>query len=388
VAKSLLGQLTDSDGEPRFVMLQTVQEYALERLEESGEVDAVRQRHATFFLALAEEADPGLVGPEQEFWLARLERGMDNLRAALRWLQDRGDIAGLLRLTGALWRFWSARSQLSEGRQWIDETLARAGARPLDESQQEAYAKVLHGGAMLAQQQTDFAAARRLAEQALPIVRRTGDPRRIAEVVLGLGGTLLSQGDLVTAEPLLEDARALYGGADDPRGLARTLFRLGTLAYLRRQLDEAECLLIESTASLRALGDLRAAAEALAVMGELAVARGDRVAGRARLQEALRLLRSVGDQRGVATVLEAWAALSAAEGQVEQAVRLAGAASAVRDAIGAPITAVDRDRLERVLDSARRSLPGSAWAGLWSAGRSEPLDQILDQLLSAELSSE
>src|SRR5262249_49202179 len=126
VDQSLLQQTLGSDGEPRFVLLETIREYALERLELSGEAEPVPRRHALHYLSQAEAAEPRLLGAEQTVWLQRLEIDHDNLRAALAWCQTpAGDVEVGLRLAGALWRFWDARSYLSEGRHWLEQMLAR-----------------------------------------------------------------------------------------------------------------------------------------------------------------------------------------------------------------------------------------------------------------------
>src|SRR5262249_25074569 len=121
--KSLLQQAQGLDGEPRFAMLETIREYALERLEQNGEVESLHQAHLGYFLALAEQAEPELTGPRQAEWLERLEREHDNLRAALAWALEHGSLEASARLAGALWRFWYTHGHLSEGRRWLEQIL-------------------------------------------------------------------------------------------------------------------------------------------------------------------------------------------------------------------------------------------------------------------------
>jgi predicted ATPase len=125
--KSLLLQLEGVDGEPRFTMLETIREYALERLAASGQADVIRQRHADYYLALAEAAEPELRGPQQRHWLDRLEDEHNNLRAALRWCSESGKVEQFGKISGALWWFWIVHGHWSEGRSWFEQALARSG---------------------------------------------------------------------------------------------------------------------------------------------------------------------------------------------------------------------------------------------------------------------
>src|SRR5262249_55116898 len=163
----------------------------LERLQASGEAEALRRRHARFFVALAERAEAALRGPEQIAWVARLEQDHDNLRAALRWLADGADAERGLRLAGAPgrgfggggpWRFWEVHGHLSEGRRWLEGALARAeGAAP------PVRAKALHGAGNLAREQGDYGRAAALLREGLALRRGLGDPAGIAATLNKLG---------------------------------------------------------------------------------------------------------------------------------------------------------------------------------------------------------
>lgn len=129
LGKSLLRQEEGTEGEPRVVMLETIHEYARERLEERGEAEELRRAHAEYFLALAEEAEPEIEGPHQVAWMDRLEAEHDNLRGALSWSLETGDAESVLRIAGALWLFWVVRGPFSEGRRWL--TAGLSGGEPL-----------------------------------------------------------------------------------------------------------------------------------------------------------------------------------------------------------------------------------------------------------------
>jgi predicted ATPase/class 3 adenylate cyclase len=186
LSKNLLREVEGSGGEPRFWMLETIHECAREKLEESGESEALGREHALYFLALAEEAEPHLTGAKQIEWLDRLEGEHDNLRAALRWARERRDARDAgdaeagemeLRLAGALWRFWYVRGYQSEGREQLAAVLSGGHERSGGGS---AIAKALSGAGMLAWAQGDFASARSLQEESLAIRRELGDRGGIA----------------------------------------------------------------------------------------------------------------------------------------------------------------------------------------------------------------
>jgi predicted ATPase/DNA-binding SARP family transcriptional activator len=236
VDQSLLWRKEQPDGEPRFVMLETVREFALECLAASGEEPALRRRHAHCYLSLAEKADARLTGPEQAVWLDRLERELDNLRAGLEWFTHAGEAEKALRLGAALWRFWAVRGYLSEGRERLAGLLAwsgrvppqapslRPGTRaaggyprsgwrfpPLPGPVQTAVRlKALYAAGVLADAQGDYTAARSLFEEHLGIQRESGDVEAIATALCSLGNIANAQGDQAAARSLFEEALALF----------------------------------------------------------------------------------------------------------------------------------------------------------------------------------
>jgi predicted ATPase len=183
IGKSLVRVETTLSGEQRFVMLETIREYALERLEASGEAEAVRRQHTDYYLALAEAAAPQLHGAEQRAWLDRLDAEHDNLRAALAWSQTVPSGAGVgLRLAGALSVFWFVHGHVSEGRKWLAVVLVREAGTLA------ARAKALIGAGYLAGFQEDNVAAHTHFEESLALFRKVGDKAGIAAALRGLGG--------------------------------------------------------------------------------------------------------------------------------------------------------------------------------------------------------
>jgi predicted ATPase len=206
VDKSLLKQEAQADGEPRLLMLETIREFGLERLAESGEAEAMRRQHAAFFLRLSEEAYPKMLSAEQSTWYRRLEVEHDNLRAALRWTLESQEAQMGLRLAGALFAFWRSCNHSREGRSWLEQVLAQPGAK----APTAARAKALFGAGTMAFFQGDFPAARQLLEESVMVGQELGAAgmRNLAHALTTLGHAILLQGDPTTARELAgEDLR-------------------------------------------------------------------------------------------------------------------------------------------------------------------------------------
>ncbi|MGI8478442.1 MAG: tetratricopeptide repeat protein, partial [Gaiellaceae bacterium] len=243
----------EAGDEPRFGMLETIQEYGTERLTAEGAEPAVRCAHASYYLALAEQAEPHLRGPEQSAWLERLESEQGNLRAALRWFLDDGQPEAALRLGGSLGRFWYVRGHLAEGRRWLEEALECGGADPA------VRARALRIGAMLANY----------------------------------------VGDLDRAEALAEEGLALSREWWDERGIAGSLAALALAVRSRGRYDESRRAYEESVAILRDLGERSQLAEVLGRLSTAAIQKGDFAAAQAAGQESLDLFPQLGDAEGV-----------------------------------------------------------------------------------------
>ena len=289
--------------ELRFAMLETIREFALERLARGGEEADVRAReHAATYLELAQTGEPHLRGPAQLVWLARLEREHDNLRAALEWLEQRGQVEAALRLGGALWRFWMMRGYLSEGHARLAGLLARAegvagGAGRVDPA---AHAEALLGAGVLAIFQGDLDVARSLQERALPLWREAGDELGVAYARFMLGNIAYSRGDLAAARPLLEEGLAAQRAAGDRRGVAWVAGALGRTLGAAGEYDAARPLIEERLAICRELGDRLGVSLALWFLAELAFDRGDAEGAAALRREALELCRELDDRTYVA----------------------------------------------------------------------------------------
>lgn len=311
VDKNLAVYEEDENGQGRYRLLETVRQYARDRLMESGTGETGRGRHRDHFLALAEEAQTQLGGKEAGQWFNRLEDEHNNLRAALEWCLDEEEgVEEGLRLTGALQRFWKTRGHLSEGRQWYAAALSRPGKQ----ERTMARAVALNAAAVLAHGQGDYAATRTLLEESVTIKRLIGDKHGIALSLMNLGNVAMDQGDLASAHSLYEESLALHREVGDKHGIADSLGNLGYMASCQNDTASARALLEESLALQRNMGDKEGTALSLINVGNVAKDQGDIASARSCYEESLVLYRELGHKRGIAQSLNSFGALAWMEG--------------------------------------------------------------------------
>ena len=404
------------DGGLRYRMLEPVRQYALEKLEEGDERDETRRRHARYYLALAERARPELKGPDQSSWLDRLEAEMDNLRAALGWSLDRGDVEVALRMVAELWWFWYKRGHLNEGRRWLEEALGKS-VSPTG-APTPARAEALNGAGVMARNQADFEQAQTWLEESLALQRELGDERGAADVLVNLGTVALDRGDYPRSAALFEESLSLRRKLGDRWGIALALNNLGVVARARGDLAEAASLGEEGLGMFRALGDRAGVAMVLSNLGKVAEEgdapaeaaefygeslalyrelgekksiallgcrlggissiRGDHARAEALYDESLRLHGELGDRLGICQDLEGVAAMRAARGRPDSAARLWAAAEALRERIGAPPKRPERARYEPLVAKAREALGEEDFAKAWAEGRNLTPERALD----------
>jgi predicted ATPase/class 3 adenylate cyclase len=298
VSKSLLRQREADGEEQRFLMLETIHEYARQRLNESGETENLQNEHLSYYLRLAEQAEPELRGPEQGAWLDRLEAEHDNFRVALRWAHETDQHETGLRLAGALWRLWFAHAHLTEGRQHLGTLLAQtAGISP------PVRAKALLGAGRLAIIQGDYARARGHYEEALQLFDNLGDKRGRANALIDLGNVAAMEEDHALRRSLQEEGLALFREVGDKQGIAAALYQLANLASDEGDLDGGRALLAESLSMLRQLKDDRGVAMSLFSLGNIELDQNNQAQAQARYEEALPVFRKLGDKWGVANSL-------------------------------------------------------------------------------------
>ena len=374
VDNSLVLRDEQTGGDVRFRMLETVREYALERLIAGGGEERAARSHAHYYLNLAQQAQSELRGPQQAEWLNLLEADHNNLRAALRWaLDDGGQTAeaetgspptgaetGLemgMRAAAGLGRFWEMRGHMSEGRQWLDDLLAQPGvAKPA------ARAIALRGAGILALGQGDLVRsaafceeslalyikmddklgtagvfnslgnakrelgdldeAAALYERGLALYRELKDDLGIAVVLNNLGAAMHHRGDLARATELYEESLAIRRAADDARGIAYTLNKLGEVAHAGGDLVHAEALCRESLARRRDLDDKHGTALTLTALGAIVHDLGDDVEATALMEESLALCRELGEMWGIASALRILGSIACKRGEYDQAKQL------------------------------------------------------------------
>src|SRR5262245_33272671 len=409
VDKSLLRQ-EERAGELRFRMLETIREYALERLTATGEADRFQRAHADHYLAFAEHAESGLLGGgHQAEWLDRLKDDHDNLRATLSWFVRSGLAEHGLRLTGALRRFWRSRGYLAEDREWTSALLAMPGAR----ARTAARAKALHAVGGFANQQGDYAeararfeesldiyreigdlhgvgwglvhlgiltryegnhlAARALLEECVEVVKPAGDTEVLAAAQGNLGLVARDLGDADLAQGHLDQSLALWRKLGDRVGMGWALTGLAMVARAQGKRDVARARTEESLGVWREIGDRQETANALRQGARLARDEGDHAAARACLTESLETFKELGDRRGIAFALEGFAGLAADQAQSLRAHCLVAAAATLRRIIGAGPPPAWRADLERSLEAARGGLSHEALTEAEARGRSMTL---------------
>ena len=417
VDKSLVQQRAIDGHEPRFAMLETVREYALERLEQSGELGRLRRRHAAYFLQLAEEEERASQGPLQRAWLDRLETEHDNLRAALSWsLTSQGDTDMGLQLAGALSHFWYVREHHSEARMWLQRALEQPSEATA------ARAKVLVGAGRLAWFQGELRRGNLLLEESLALYKDLGDDAGAAFTLLVLGRIAVSQGNRKRGATLVEEGLALFRqqgnewgiaralivlgdvalfedevaratanfqrsldisrDLEDAEGIALSLLYLGRAAHMKGDAARSETLLKESIEVFRESGDSRGIAEVFLELGRVARLQGDSARALAMCRESLVLSQKLDNKAYVAFCLTALAGIFQATGDPARATRLFGVADVLLESSNAVLDPRGRLEYENDLDAARLQLDKEAFATAWQEGRMLKLDQAVIEAMS------
>jgi predicted ATPase/class 3 adenylate cyclase len=359
----------------RFVMLETLREFANEQLDATGEGTRLRERHRAWCLALAERAEPRLRGMESGDWIERLERDHDNLRASIGGALDAGQPEIALRLAAALWFFWYQHGYWTEGREWLERALERgASAEP------RLRAQALYGVADLARHQDQTEDALAACEGALALYRESSDDAGIARALSELGYIHQCRGDTMTAARALAEALELFRRLGDLERISFTLVGLGALAHLAGDLASARANYEESLALGRRLGDPNAIATALVNLGEVVQQQGDSARAAALYGESLEIYARLDHRVAIAYCLEQIGSLDAQAGRFERAARLLGNAAALRSEIGAPIEAFNRGRYDEELAALRAKL-GERFDPLWSEGAELPRARVVELAL-------
>jgi tetratricopeptide (TPR) repeat protein len=423
VDKSLVQQVEHTKDESRFVMLETVREYALEKLSASGEQAPTKRAHAAYCLVLAEEEAMAQSGAEATEWLERFALEHDNFRASLEWLTETGDAEWGLRLGTALFRFWEIREYLAEGRDRLGKLLALPGAA----RSTKARTRALFAAGVLAGEQGDYTSADTLISESQEIARRLNDKTSVAVSLNALAVFARDRGDVAVAQRLFEESLALWKVLGDQKAVAQALSNLANVLKLQRDYDGARGLYVDCFAIFCGIGDKTGVAWSLNYQGDVAREQGESEAARILYQQGLAIFRELGDRwgiagtladlgslareqqdysaayslyresikifqelehkRGIARLLECFACAAAAQFHAERSLRLAGAAAALRQNIGAPLTPAEQAKLEVILDPARQALANTSGATAWLEGWTLPPEKAIDEVLMSEAPS-
>jgi len=374
--QSLLRRVPEFD-EPRFLMLQTIREFAAERLAESDEADRIRDRHLEAFISLAQQAQAQLFGRQRKEWLDRLEVDHDNFRSALEWAIASGNTRKALCLGGSFWRYWQMRGHIHEGRARMQEVLAMPGVEAFPNEHLQA----LEAAGGLAYWQADMAAAQVFYDASLQLTRQVGDKRAIANAIYNDAFPIL----VVRVEPerartLLREALPLFEELKDEAGVGRTYWGLGNADYFQQDFEAARQKLQAAQAIFRRLDARFDLAWSLHTLGLVTLKMGSVDAARPYFTEALTMFAEAKDVSGIVLQLDNLAAVARAEGDPMKATRLFAAAATYQITSGTGLGLLLREQEGRL--QPREGLDDRQADAAWSEGQAMSLDQAVAYALT------
>ncbi len=395
---SLVGT-SDSTGAARVTMLETIREYALERLRSAGKVETVRRAHALHYCALVEQAEHGLAGPTEPAWFARCEVEHDNLRAALDWALDCRETGTALRLGAALWPFWYTYGYVAEGRRWLAAALRLPGD---DGGTAALRAGALVGAGRLASTHADYAGAARCYDESLALARACRDTRATAAALAWKGKLLAREASQeAAAAQLVQESLTLARELDDRAGIVRLLQLLGRLdeglVFARELADTVSIASLlcdlgdrargrgddtvaagryeESLALFRELHHQQGVASTLHNLGYIALHRGNPELAEERFQEGLTTFRDMGHTWSIGDCLIGLAGVAVAQNGFAEAACLLGKAEALQRPLGGHRSIANQTEFERIVHAAREHLGATDFAVALSAGQTTATEE-------------
>ena len=411
VDKSLV-IVEERDGTARYRMLETIRQYAGEKLQAAGENNEIRTRHLEFFLQLAAQAEPKLLTVEQKTVFAELDTEYGNLRSALEWAMETDAVKGL-RLAATLGQFWEVRGYIGEGRIAIEQALQQAYDAP-----KQVRANALQWRAQLAGRQGDYAQAKEPLEESLNLSRMLGDKRAIASSLRIFGNICLSQANYAAAQTAYEESLALLQELGDKREIASMMTNLGNVATCTGDYATGRQYQDESVAIFRELGDKFNLVLALNNLGFVAEQQGDNFAAQRfyeesiatahefgekhnvayalnglahvlylehdsaeaarNYRESLLVSQEIGEKRCIAYCLEGFAKVESQYGDAKRAALLLGAAEALRQTIGAPLNQMEQAELDQDMIVTGERLGERIFEAAWTEGRAMTLEQAIE----------
>lgn len=423
VDKSLVQSLVRTRGpgaeEPRFRMLETIREYSMERLHQSGEEAATKRAHAAYCLVLAEEGNPELNETERAAWLTRCDIEYDDFRAALDWLFQTRDLDWGFRFCMALFRFWDMREHSAEGRDRLEHILQLAGfGYPRERAKtclflgafstaqgdftasscfleqslsiyqeledHSGIAISLNALAIMARDRGDYAAAKINFEKSLAYWRQIHDQFAIARCLHNLGNVSKISGDYARARMALTEAMRIFEDVGDHIGAAWALNQQGDVAKEQGDLAAARGLYQRALAAFRSAGDRWGAARSLVDLGAIACELGEQENAYESFRDSLEIFRDLGHRRGIARVIEGLACLALSRGEPRRALSAAAAASHLRHTVSAPLLPAEQSKLDQQLQRAWRQLGEVEGKEAWAEGSTMALDSAIQFALASQ----
>ena len=377
VEQSLIVAEGSADGNVRYGMLEPVRQYAVEKLEESGEAQDARRRHALWHASFAEKAEKELTGPDQGEWFDRLEAEHDNLRAALLWSLEGNEPDVGLRLAAALWRMWNARGYMQEGRGWLEKALSRG-----DDYPSLARAKALNGAGAIAYQQGDTRSARGMFEKSIEMGRELGDTGVRSRATCNLASLMLGLNELARARGLFEQCLAMDRELDDKSRIAFSLGGLADVYYCMGDLDRGVEYYEQSMALHRELDDRRSIGITLNNLGELAQLQDDLEKAEELYKQSMAVVREIDDRWLTVHVLLAVGSLFAVKDRQERAISILAAVDSQRREMGFEFQAHTLADYERAMQRAREELTKERFEAAWQRGSAMSLEEAARYAMS------
>ena len=356
----------------RYHLLETIRQYAGDKLQESGTARWSHDRHLAYFLMYAEKAEPYLFSAEQRAWASRLEIEHDNLRAALRWSLESDQAKAGLQMTGALAWFWHNNGHLSEGSRWLEKMLTSDHDVPGTER-----AKALRVSSMISRYMGDYIRAEALADSSIKLYREMGDNQGVGLALISLGDTLRLEGKREDAIELLQESLYLLLSTGEMWGIAYAQVVLGDAWFRLGDIERAATSWEESLRLTRELGDNSLMGWSLGGLADVARLRREYNRSIEMLKESLKLYRELGNKSQPPFTLEALGLAAAALGKTQHAARLWGAAASWREAINEPLPPTFQKDYAASMTQARTQLGEEVYASAWSEGYAMSPEQAI-----------
>ena len=363
VENSLLVQAEAADGKSRFRLLEIVREYALEMLERRGEIKRTADKHARYFLALTEKADPEILGKQGSKWLDLLQEEHENIRAAMDWA-DKNNPEVFVRIVAATRDFWVVRNHLGEGRQSFEKAVEKSGG-----ASGEAICKIFIGLGQTAKYQGDFAAAHKAFEKALEVSRKINDKQRISISTRGLAMTAKGRGDFAAARKYAEESLRISRETGDKFGIAVSVNTLGDIACIEKDYKTARPFYEEALEICTELNSRQGVNATLNNLGAVAFGEKDYKTARDYYARALNLWRDSGEKVTFSYTFDGFAALAVERGDFKYAAQLSGAAEQMRKSLGFITEPAERNFRDQYLNRLRSLIDEQTFSKYYEQGR-------------------